>query len=141
MMGQHIDEIMTKDVVSVPINATVLEAARLMREHAIGDVLVADGEQLWGVATDRDIVTRVVAEGRPPNETSVAEVSSKDPVTVRPDQDFREAVSLMRKHDIRRLPVVDDDNRLVGIVTLGDLAEQQDPNSALGDISSAPPQL
>ncbi|MGH8836225.1 MAG: CBS domain-containing protein [Actinomycetes bacterium] len=140
MMGQRIYEIMTKDVVSVPTNATVLEAARLMREHAIGDVLVVDGEQLWGVVTDRDIVTRVVAEGGSPNDTSVAEVSSKDPVAVRPEQDFREAVSLMRTHDIRRLPVVDDDDRLVGILTLGDLAEQKDPDSALGDISAAPPQ-
>lgn len=139
-MGQRIYEIMTKDVVSVPTNATVLEAARLMREHAIGDVLVVDGEQLWGVVTDRDIVTRVVAEGGSPNDTSVAEVSSKDPVAVRPEQDFREAVSLMRTHDIRRLPVVDDDDRLVGILTLGDLAEQKDPDSALGDISAAPPQ-
>jgi CBS domain-containing protein len=139
-MGHRIDEIMTKNVVSVPINATVLEAARLMHEHAIGDVLVVDGEQLSGLITDRDIVTRVVAEGRPPSETSVTEVSSKDPVTVRPEQDFREAVALMRAHDIRRLPVVHDDGLLVGIVTLGDLAEQKDPDSALGDISAAPPQ-
>ncbi|HKA69349.1 MAG TPA: CBS domain-containing protein [Actinomycetes bacterium] len=138
-MGQRIDEIMTKNVVTVPINGTVLEAARLMQENAIGDVVAVDGEQLWGLITDRDIVTRVVAEGRPPQETSVAEVSSRNPVTVQPGQDFREAVLLMRSNDIRRLPVVDD-GRLVGIVTLGDLAEHKDPNSALGDISAAPPQ-
>ena len=138
-MGQRIDEFMTKNVVTVPMTATVLDAARLMREHAIGDVLVVDGDRLCGLATDRDIVTRVVAENRPVTETPVVEVCSKDPVTVRPEQDFSVAVSLMRRHDIRRLPVADD-GRLVGIVTLGDLAEQKDPDSALGDISAAPPQ-
>ena len=138
-MGQRIDQFMTKNVVTVPMNATVLDAARLMREHAIGDVLVVDGDRLWGLTTDRDIVTRVVAENRPVNETPVAEACSKDLVTVRPEQDFSDAVSLMRKYDIRRLPVAAD-GRLVGIVTLGDLAEQKDPDSALGDISAAPPQ-
>lgn len=139
-MGQRIDEIMTRNVVTVPTSATVLDAAQLMRDRAIGDVVVTDGDKLCGIVTDRDIVTRVVADDRPPARTAIGDICSKDPVAVRPDQDFSEAVSLMRSHDIRRLPVVDDGGRPVGILTLGDLAEQKDPDSALGDISSAPPQ-
>lgn len=139
-MGQRIDEIMTRNVVTVPTSATVLDAAQLMRDRAIGDVVVTDGDKLCGIVTDRDIVTRVVADDRPPAQTAIGDICSKDPVAVRPDQDFNEAVSLMRSHDIRRLPVVDDGGRPVGILTLGDLAEQKDPDSALGDISSAPPQ-
>jgi len=138
-MGQLISEIMTTDPITVPTNATVAEAARLMREHAIGDVLVVDGDRLCGVVTDRDVVNRIVAEDRPAGQTPIGDICSTDPVAVRSDHEVSEAIALMRKHDIRRLPVVDDSDRPAGIVTLGDLAENQDPNSVLGDISAAPP--
>ena len=138
-MGQRIDEIMTKDLVMVPTSASVVAAARKMRAHAIGDVLVVDGDRLCGLVTDRDIVTRVVAEDLL-GSTPIADICSEKPVTLQPDQEVGDAVVLMRAHDVRRLPVVDDDGRPVGIVTLGDLAKAQDPQSALADISAAPPQ-
>jgi len=139
MMGQRVDEIMTKDLVMVPTSASVVEAARKMHAHAIGDVLVVDGDRLFGLVTDRDIVTRVVAEDLP-GSTPIGDISSEKPVKLQPDQEVGDAVALMRAHDVRRLPVVDDDGRPVGIVTLGDLAKAQDPQSALADISAAPPQ-
>lgn len=138
-MGQRIDEVMTKDLVTVPTKASVVAAARQMRDHAIGDVLVLDGDRLCGLVTDRDLVNRVIADDLP-GTTPVGEVCSEGPVTLRPDQEVGDAVSLMRSHDVRRLPVVDSDGRPVGIVTLGDLAKAQDPQSALADISAAPPQ-
>jgi CBS domain-containing protein len=91
-----------------------------------------------GILTDRDIVVRAIAEGRDPGSTTVGEVCSSDLTTLTPDQSIDDAVRLMREHDVRRLPVVQD-GRPVGIVSLGDLAVELDPDSALADISAAPP--
>jgi CBS domain-containing protein len=119
--------------------ATLNEAAQMMRDQEIGDVLVMrkDGS-LCGLVTDRDLVVRGLAEGHDPSSTSVEEVCNHDPVTLSSDQPVEEAVSVMRQYNIRRLPIVDGES-LVGIVSLGDLAIEKDPNSALADISKAPP--
>jgi CBS domain-containing protein len=90
------------------------------------------------VVTDRDIALRIVAEGRDSAATTLADVCSHSLLTVTPTDSVEEAVRLMRTHAIRRLPVVED-GRAVGIVSLGDLAIERDPDSALGEISSAPP--
>jgi CBS domain-containing protein len=138
MMTQTVQEVMTPSPIALSAEATVQDAAQQMRDASIGDVLVKDNGDLCGIVTDRDIVLRVVAEGRDPGSTTLRDVCSHDLVTIEQDESADEAVRLMRERDIRRLAVVEG-GQPVGIVTLGDLAAERDPNSALGDISSAPP--
>jgi len=130
---------MTTSVVYLPSETTLAEAARTMREQDIGDVVVADGPSLTGLVTDRDIVVRAVAERFDPASTTIGEIVSKDLVTVRPDDSIQAAALLMRDNAIRRVLVCDDEKGLVGIVSIGDLAEQIDPESVLGGISKATP--
>lgn len=137
-MAQKVRDIMTGVPVTLERNQSLVDAARMMRDAAIGDVLVTDNGRLIGVLTDRDIVVRAVAEARDPGLTTVGEVCSPQVTTVEPDDDLDTAVRLMREQAIRRLPVVDD-GRAVGIVSLGDLAVERDERSALADISAAPP--
>src|SRR5207237_2499874 len=101
------------------------EAARVMAGEAIGPVPVVEGERLVGIVTDRDLVVRVIAEGKDPDSTTVGEIVSADVVTVSPDQDLDEALKLLARHQVRRLPVVEND-RLVGIVAQADVARQGD---------------
>jgi CBS domain-containing protein len=109
-----------------------------MRDAEIGDVIVIENNQVCGIVTDRDIVVRILAETRDPATTTLADICSHSIVTVTPTESVEEAVRLMRTHAIRRLPVVDG-GQAVGIVSLGDLAVERDPGSALGEISGAPP--
>ncbi|MCX5291846.1 CBS domain-containing protein [Streptomyces sp. NBC_01597] len=129
---------MTPGVVAVRPDASLVEAAQLMRVQDIGDVLVADGQEVVGVLTDRDITVRAVAEGLDPLTVSAQSVCTPDPVLLAPDDPVAAAVALMRTHAVRRLPVVED-GLPVGMVTLGDLAEVQDPDSTLAEISRAVP--
>jgi CBS domain-containing protein len=137
-MADFVRDVMTPGVVAVRPDASLVEAAQLMRAQDIGDVLVAEGQQVVGVLTDRDIAVRAVADGADPLTVSAQAVCTRDPVMVRPDDPVTAAVALMREHAVRRLPVVED-GLPVGMVTLGDLAEAQDPDSALADISRAAP--
>ncbi|OMI91162.1 oxidoreductase [Streptomyces sp. M1013] len=137
-MTQYVRDVMTGDPVTVEPLTSVTAVARLMRDRDLGAVLVTEGDRLRGLVTDRDLVVRSVAEGGDPEQTTVAGACSDDMVTVRSDEELDHAVRLMREHAVRRLPVVDD-GRPVGIVSLGDLAMERDPESALGDISVARP--
>jgi CBS domain-containing protein len=137
-MAQQIRELMTPNPVALPGTASVHEAARAMRDAQIGDVIVIENNQVCGIVTDRDIVVRILAETRDPATTTLADICSHSIVTVTPTESVEEAVRLMRTHAIRRLPVVDG-GQAVGIVSLGDLAVERDPGSALGKISGAPP--
>ncbi|GIH68237.1 CBS domain-containing protein [Sphaerimonospora thailandensis] len=138
-MAQKVREVMTPAPVTVPSDASIVQAARLMREHNIGDVLVTEDDRLCGVITDRDIVVRAVADSRDLTATAVAAVcSSSGLATVTPDQDTTQALRLMRDKAIRRVPVVEE-GRPVGVVSLGDVALERDPASALSDISAARP--
>jgi CBS domain-containing protein len=137
-MTQRIRDVMTPNPVTMPPNTPIVDAARTMRDHDIGDVIVADGTKMHGIATDRDIVIRAVAEGRDPASTPISEVSTSDATTLSPDDSVGDAVHRMREQAIRRLPVVEG-GRPVGIVTLGDLAIARDEDSALADISEARP--
>jgi CBS domain-containing protein len=136
---QTVKDVMTTSVVYLPSETTIAEVARTMREQDIGDVVVADGPSLAGMVTDRDLVVRAVAEGRDPEATTVGEVMTRDLVTVRPEDTIQQAALLMRDRAVRRLLVCDDDQGLVGVVSIGDLAERIDPDSVLGGISSAEP--
>jgi CBS domain-containing protein len=109
-----------------------------MRDEDIGDVIVMDDGKVCGIVTDRDVVVRALAEDRDPKSTKVAEICSRDLTTIAPGDPIDKAVKLMRERSIRRLPVVQGD-RPVGIVSIGDLAQDRDPESALADISAAPP--
>ena len=137
-MAQQIRELMTTHPLVLPGTASVHEAARAMRDAEIGDVIVLEHNEVCGIVTDRDIVVRLVAEAQDPATTPLADLCSHALVTVRPTDPIEEAVRLMRTHAIRRVPVVDG-GQAVGIVSLGDLAVERDPHSALGEISAAPP--
>jgi len=137
-MAQHIRELMTPNPMSLPGTASVHEAARAMRDADIGDVIVIEHQQVCGIVTDRDIVVRTVAEAQDPATTTLADICSHSLLTVPPTDSVEDAVRLMRTHAVRRLPVVEG-GKAVGIVSLGDLAVERDPGSALGGISAAPP--
>jgi CBS domain-containing protein len=137
-MAQSIREVMTADPRSVSSSDTVVDAAREMREGDVGAIIVADNGKVTGILTDRDIVVRVVAEGRDPSSTKVGDVATMDVITLTVDQTVDDAIRIVREHDIRRIPVVQD-GRPAGIVSIGDLAIERDPDSALADLASEPP--
>ena len=120
-MGTSIKEVMTRDVRACEPNATVAAAAKVMAQEDVGPVPIVEDGRLVGIVTDRDIVVRVVAEGRDPNATTVKEIASTDLVTVSPGDDLDEALNLLAERQVRRLPVVEGD-RLVGIVAQADVA-------------------
>ena len=125
-MAKSIRDVMTSNPSSVSSNQTVADAARLMKQEDVGITPVVDGDRLVGTVTDRDIVVRVVAEGKDPQSVTVRDVASTDLVTVDPQQDLSEALRLMAQHQVRRLPVVEEDGRLVGVVAQADVARQAD---------------
>ncbi|MFF3905772.1 CBS domain-containing protein [Streptomyces sp. NPDC001848] len=135
-MAQHVRDIMTAAPVTVEPRTPVATVAQVMRDQNIGAVLVTEGDRLRGLVSDRDLVVRTVAEGADPRETTVDRACSGDLVTVSPEDELDRAVRLMREHSVRRVPVVEN-GEPVGIVSLGDLAIERDPESALGDISVA----
>jgi CBS domain-containing protein len=134
-MRQSIRDVMTPDPVVMPATSSLEDAARQMRDHDIGDVLVSNDGRICGLVTDRDIVVRGLAEGRA--SARLGDICTHELIAVRPDDDAETAVRVMGEHAIRRLPVVEND-RAVGMVSLGDLAIELDPNTALADISAAP---
>jgi CBS domain-containing protein len=137
-MAQSIREVMTADPRTVEASATVVEAAREMRDGDVGAVVVVDRGAVAGILTDRDIAVRAVAEGRDPDATRVSEIASMNVVTLTVDESVEDAIALVRDRDVRRVPVVQD-GRPAGIVSLGDLAIERDAGSALADIASEPP--
>jgi CBS domain-containing protein len=136
-MARLVRESMTAEPLCIASDTTLVDAAIQMREDDIGDVLVIEQGRIRGVLTDRDIVVRALAEGKDPAGTTVGEIASGHLVMVSPDDPVSHVVELMREHAVRRLPVCQD-GRPVGIVSIGDLAIEQDPRSALADISAAP---
>jgi CBS domain-containing protein len=125
-MAKTISEIMTSNPTTVQPSTPVVEAARVMRDEDVGLLPIVEGDQLWGTITDRDIVVRAIADGRDLQSTTVGEIASRDLVTIDPQQDLDEALRLMAKHQVRRLPVVEEDGRLVGIVAQADVAQAGD---------------
>jgi CBS domain-containing protein len=121
-MPQSVQELMSSNPRTVSSDQTIVDAARVMRDENVGLIPVVDGERLVGTVTDRDIAIRVVAEQQDPAATKVQEIASTDLVTIDPQQDLDEALRLMAQHQVRRLPVVEEDGRLVGIVAQADVA-------------------
>jgi CBS domain-containing protein len=122
-----IKDLMTNRPRAVKLGDSVVEAAKLMRGEDTGIAPVLDGNRLVGVVTDRDIAIQVVANGRDPSTTNVDEIASRELVTVDPQQDLDEALRLMAHHQVRRLPVVEEDGTLVGIVAQADVAKHLEP--------------
>lgn len=120
-MGQ-IKELMTVKPRTVKQGDSIVDAAKLMKGEDTGVAPIVDGDRLVGVVTDRDIAIRVVAEGRDPQSTKVEDVASQNLVTIDPQQDLDEALRLMAQHQVRRLPVVEEDGKLVGIIAQADVA-------------------
>ncbi|TDD07266.1 CBS domain-containing protein [Nonomuraea diastatica] len=134
-MAKTVADVMTAHPATIEGDQPVSAAAALMRERDTGAIIVNDNGRMQGIVTDRDIAVRVVAAERGP-DTPVREASSPAVEAVDPDTGIEQAVRMMRSHAVRRLPVVED-GRAVGIVSLGDLAVERDPDSALADISAA----
>ena len=126
-------EIMTRNVEVVSAGASLQDAAIKMRDLEVGLIPVCDGDRLGGVLTDRDITIRATADGRDPAKTKVADVMSSDLAYCLEDQEVEEAVSLMEARQIRRLPIVDKDKRLVGIVSLADIAVHHGDRDLTGE--------
>jgi len=129
---------MSRHPETLAVSATLRRAAQMMHDFDIGEVVVMANRAVAGVVTDRDIVVRAVAEGADPNTTSCGDIASTELISVSPSDPIADTVTLMRQHAIRRLPVIDNET-LVGIVSLGDLAREPDTRSALADISATPP--
>lgn len=123
-MGTKVRDVMTSRPRCVSPDTPVTEAAELMESEDVGSLPVLEGDELAGMITDRDIVIRAIARGKDPRGMPVREVSTRDVVTVRSDEDLSEALKLMASHQVRRLPVVDDGNRLVGVLAQADVAQE-----------------
>jgi CBS domain-containing protein len=125
----QIRDIMTREVEVVPGDAPVREAAAKMKQLDVGAIPVCDGQKL----TDRDIAVRLAAEGRNPSETRVSEIMTRDLYYCFEDQDVEEAATVMEAGQIRRLPILDQDRQLVGIVSLGDISVRSDEKTAAAE--------
>jgi CBS domain-containing protein len=136
---QTIRDLMTSDPVVLDASATVSDAARAMKARDIGDVLVRRDGKLCGIVTDRDLVVRAIADDpQGAARIPLGDICTTDIAWVSPDTESDEAIRLMREKAVRRIPVIEGD-RPLGIVSLGDLAIARDRESALADISAAPP--
>ncbi|MFD0902218.1 CBS domain-containing protein [Actinomadura sediminis] len=137
-MARKIRDIMTGSPTSVSPELDIVTVARAMRDEDIGAVLVAEGDDMKGLVTDRDLVVRGLAAGGDPKEIKIGGLASSATATIGPDDSVDRAAQIMRERAVRRLPVVED-GRPVGIVSIGDLAVEKDSASALADISAARP--
>ena len=126
-MGKEVKDAMTSNPCTIDADQTVAYAAKMMRDEDVGIAPVVEGERLVGTLTDRDIAVRVVAEGKDPQTLKARDVASTSLITVAPQQDLDEALRLMANHQIRRLPVVDGDGRVVGVLAQADVAEEAKP--------------
>jgi len=124
-MAKKIREVMTPAPETIQADRPATEAAQKMKEADAGMIPVMANGNLLGTVTDRDIALRIVAEGKDPQSTLVGEIASTDPITVAPDEDLDAALEKMAKHQVRRLPVVED-GRLIGVVAQADVAREGD---------------
>ena len=140
---RHIRDVMTPNPKTLSERDSVMEAARIMRDQDTGVVPVVDGRKIIGMITDRDIVVRALADGKDINNVKINEVMTKSVRTVKEDSSVDEVLNLMSGSEIRRVPVVNSSNELVGIVSIGDLAARTNRDGKVGkaieDISDAPP--
>lgn len=138
-MAEKIRELMTANPVMLDASSVVIEAARKMRDKGIGDVLVQKSGSLCGIVTDRDLVVRCLAEGANPEKQTLGDICTSEVSTLDVNASAEEAIEMMKERAVRRIPVMEA-GEAIGIISLGDLAEERDPDSVLGRISTAPAQ-
>jgi CBS domain-containing protein len=126
-MAKSIREVMTSEICSIDADKPVAYAAKMMKDENVGFAPIVEGDRLVGTVTDRDIAVKAVAAGMDPQTTLVREIAETNIVTVAPDQDLDEALQLMASHQVRRLPVVEQGLRLVGVVAQADVAKEAKP--------------
>ena len=129
----NVSEIMTTNVATAEPDTTLEEVATMMKDENVGAIPVVDDEELLGIITDRDIVVRCIAEGKDPSEVEVEEILSEELETISPDDDVRRAAEIMQRKQIRRLPVCDEDGKLVGMLSIGDIAVKQSNDNVSGE--------
>jgi CBS domain-containing protein len=130
----QIKEIMSRDVEVIHPNSMLQEAASKMKSLDVGSLPVCDNRKLLGILTDRDITVRAVAAGRDPKRTTVSDTMTPEIIYCFEDQGIEEAAKLMERHQIRRLPILDRSQQLVGIVSLGDLAIESGDEQLSGEV-------
>lgn len=130
-------DVMTTGVVCCVPQDSCEEAARLMKSNDVGPIPVVDSHEskrLVGIVTDRDLAMKLVAEGRDGKSCRVSEVMSRDPVSCREDDDLRDAMTLMSQHQVRRIPILDKNGRLAGIIAQADIATRTEHKKELGEV-------
>lgn len=130
-------EVMTKDPSCCLPTDTVFEAARLMKSEDVGPIPVVDDKEartLAGIVTDRDLTLKIVAEGLDPKSKKVKDVMTTDVVTCGPDDNANQALELMETHQVRRIPIVDENKRLVGIIAQADVATRMKGQQKTGEV-------
>jgi CBS domain-containing protein len=140
-MGTKVHEVMTTRPRAVTPQTSVSEVAQLMETDDVGAVPIVEDDRLVGIVTDRDIVVRAVAKGKDPRGMPASEVSSRELVTVNPDDDLSDALELMARYQVRRVAVTGEDDRLVGVVSQADVAREakdKDAGRVLEGISREP---
>lgn len=140
-MGTKVREVMTDRPRGISPETPLSQAAELMESEDVGALPVLEGEQLAGMITDRDIVIRAVAKGKDPRGMPVREIATRDVIAVGPDEELSEALKLMARYQVRRLPVVDSDNRLIGVLAQADVAlqaKEKEVGELVEEISKAP---
>ena len=116
-----VKDIMNTEIISVEGNANIMEACNKFRDHRVGCLLVTEDNQLVGILTERDVIKGTICKGKDPNTTKVNEIMSKDIKKIGPLEDLENALSMFKEHNIKKLPVVTDDE-IVGIITITDVA-------------------
>ena len=140
-MGTKVGDVMTQRPRAVAPQTPLNEVAEVMESEDVGAIPIVEGDQLVGIVTDRDIVVRAVARGKDPRGMPAAEVSSRELVTVHPDDNLRDALALMARHQVRRVAVTAEDERLVGVVSQADVAREgkdRDTGQVVEEISREP---
>ena len=130
-------EVMTKDPASCGASETVTKVAGLMKQHDVGSVPVVESDRLVGIVTDRDIVLKVVAGGRNPEQAAVNEAMTPNPVSCKEDDDLEYALRLMKERQVRRMPIVDGGGRLTGIIAQADVATRVNRDDKTGELVEA----
>lgn len=130
-------EVMTKDPASCSASETVTKVAGLMKQHDVGSVPVVESDRLVGIVTDRDIVLKVVAGGRNPEQSAVKEAMTPNPVSCKEDDDLEYALRLMKERQVRRMPIVDGGGRLTGIIAQADVATRVNRDDKTGELVEA----
>lgn len=136
-MTQNVRGIMTPEPIAVQATMPLTEVSQIMRDTDVGAVIGLIGNQICGIVTDRDIVVRAIATGRDPSRAVVGDICTREVASVSPSDTVDAAMQLMKEKAVRRIPVIED-NRPVGIVSLGDVVLELEQGSALAEVSAAP---